>query len=232
MQTTTSTHTIPKVTVITVAYNPGPLLEPTIIGVLGLSYPALEYIVIDGGSEDGTQAVLARYRDRISHIVSEPDEGIYDAMNKGMQLASGDYLWFLNAGDTPGDSTVLAPLLAAQPAPDFIYGDTRLVRKDGSVVKITRSPAELDWQTMSHGMRVSHQSFLPRRGLAKAYDRKYSYIADQKWVVDILRQAALGLRLQRPMSNYLIGGVSQTRFNQCVVEKIRYSFTDLGLARA
>ena len=222
----------PKVTVITVTYNPGPLLEPTIRAVLDLRYPSLEYIVVDGGSKDGTHDVLSRYKTRISRIIIEPDEGIYDAMNKALRLAIGEYVWFLNAGDTPGDPDVLTPLVSATPAPDFVFGDTRLVREDGTVVKTTRAPQQLDWQTMIHGMRVSHQSFLPRRALADAYDRRYDYIADQKWIVDILRRAGPGLRLQRPLSNYLMGGLSHTKFNQCVVEKIRYSFADLSLLKA
>lgn len=222
----------PILSVITVTFNPGALLEPTIRSVLALRYPFIEYIIIDGGSTDNTAEVLERYRGRVSRVVSERDDGIYDAMNKGLKLATGDYLWFLNAGDSPASADVLDPLLQAQPWPDFIFGDTRLVRSNGSLASLAVAPDQLDWQAMTMGMIVSHQSFLPRRSLAPAYDRRYDYIADQKWIVDILRQCRQGLRLQQPVSNYLLGGLSHTRFSRFVIEKIRYTWADLPIWRA
>lgn len=236
MSTTTEgpagTAPAPRVTVITVTYNAGVLLEQTMSAVLALRYPAIEYIVIDGGSTDGTLALLDRHRRSISHVVSEPDNGIYDAMNKGLRLASGDFIWFLNAGDTPCHPDVLAPLLRADPLPDYVFSDTRLVHADGKLANIARAPDQIDWRVMSRGMLVSHQSFLPRRSLAPLYDLRYRYIADQKWVVDILRHCRAGLRLDAPLSNYLLGGLSHRRFSRFVAEKIRYSFTDLTWAQA
>src|SRR5690554_7988121 len=93
------TANLPKVTIITVTYNAEATLERTLQSVAALDYAPLEYLLIDGGSSDGTLALLQAYEAVIDHWVSEPDEGLYDAMNKGMALASGDYLWFLNAGD-------------------------------------------------------------------------------------------------------------------------------------
>lgn len=89
----------PKITVITICFNIGNELEQTIKSVIGQSYPNIEYIIIDGGSTDDTMAVLKRYKDNISLIVSEPDKGVYDAMNKGVRLATGDYVNFMNGGD-------------------------------------------------------------------------------------------------------------------------------------
>ena len=93
-------HLSPRFSVITVTYNAEKVLEDTIQSVISQTYHHVEYIIIDGASKDGTMAIVNRYRDRISQVVSEPDKGLYDAMNKGIALATGDYLCFLNAGDS------------------------------------------------------------------------------------------------------------------------------------
>ena len=92
-------HPHPKFSIITVTYNAGKVLEDTIQSVIFQTYRNVEYIIVDGGSTDHTLEVANKYSDRISKIISEPDKGLYDAMNKGIRLATGDYLCFLNAGD-------------------------------------------------------------------------------------------------------------------------------------
>ena len=86
--------------IITITYNAVRLVEQTLLNVLSQSYPNIEYIVIDGGSTDGTVDIIKRYESGLAYWVSEPDKGIYDAMNKGLQKATGDYVWFINAGDS------------------------------------------------------------------------------------------------------------------------------------
>ena len=96
-----SKHTTsPLFSIITITYNAERWLEQTILSVLSQSYAGIEYIVIDGGSTDGTVEIIRRYASGIAYWTSEPDKGIYDAMNKGLQRATGDYVWFINAGDT------------------------------------------------------------------------------------------------------------------------------------
>ena len=92
-------NTPPLITIITVAYNAVKDIENTILSVLNQTYPNIEYIIIDGGSTDGTLDIIKKYEDKISYWVSEPDKGIYDAMNKGIVKANGDYLFFLGADD-------------------------------------------------------------------------------------------------------------------------------------
>lgn len=94
-----SVHPTPKFSIITVTYNAEKVLEDTIQSVISQTYHHIEYIIVDGASKDGTLSIINRYRSRIHTVVSEPDKGLYDAMNKGIALASGDYLCFLNAGD-------------------------------------------------------------------------------------------------------------------------------------
>ena len=94
-----SVHPTPKFSIITVTYNAEKVLEDTILSVISQTYHHVEYIIVDGASKDGTLSIIDRYRSRITTVVSEPDKGLYDAMNKAISLASGDYLCFLNAGD-------------------------------------------------------------------------------------------------------------------------------------
>ncbi|NLX71870.1 MAG: glycosyltransferase, partial [Bacteroidales bacterium] len=92
-------HPQPLVSIITVVYNGELTLERTILSIMALKYDALEYIVVDGDSSDGTKDIIKRYSKSISRLISEPDKGLYDAMNKGLAIAKGEYVWFLNAGD-------------------------------------------------------------------------------------------------------------------------------------
>ena len=92
-------HLHPKFSIITVTYNAGAVLEDTIQSVITQTYKNVEYIIVDGGSKDRTLQIVEQYKEHIHIVISEPDKGLYDAMNKGIKLATGDYLCFLNAGD-------------------------------------------------------------------------------------------------------------------------------------
>ena len=123
----------PKFSIITVTYNAEAVLEDTIQSVISQTYHHVEYIIIDGASKDRTLAIAERYRDRITLLVSEPDKGLYDAMNKGIHLATGDYLCFLNAGDSFHEDDTLQQMvhtLGIGELPDVLYGETALVDKE------------------------------------------------------------------------------------------------------
>ena len=125
-------HT-PKISVITVTYNAGEVLEDTIQSVISQTYHHVEYILVDGASRDHTMAIANRYRERIHKIISEPDKGLYDAMNKGISLATGDYLCFLNAGDSFHEDDTLQQMVHSingSELPDVLYGETAIVDKD------------------------------------------------------------------------------------------------------
>lgn len=113
-----------KVSIVTVSYNSAATIEETILSVLGQVYPGIEYIVIDGGSNDGTLDIIRKYSDSISYWVSEPDGGIYDAMNKGIAAATGDFIQFLNTGDCLADKDAVATFVShIDPDTDIAYGD-------------------------------------------------------------------------------------------------------------
>ena len=125
-------HPTPKFSIITVTYNAEAVLEDTIQSVISQTYHHVEYILVDGASKDSTLSIIDRYRDRITRIVSEPDKGLYDAMNKGIRLATGDYLCFLNAGDSFHEDDTLQQMvrsISGNELPDVLYGETELVDK-------------------------------------------------------------------------------------------------------
>jgi len=128
-----------RISVVTVCYNSVDTIVDTLESVLRQDYADAEHIVVDGGSTDGTAGVVAGYNGRIAKFVSEPDEGIYDAMNKGVDLASGDIIGCLNADDIYADAHVLSDVAAMMGATDIdaVYGDLVYVRRDDPT-KVTR----------------------------------------------------------------------------------------------
>ena len=105
-----SKETDTLISVVTVSYNAVSTIEQTILSVINQTYPNVEYIIIDGGSTDGTVDIIKKYADKIAYWVSEPDKGIYDAMNKGVVVATGEWINFMNAGDIFTDSDVIDKL--------------------------------------------------------------------------------------------------------------------------
>lgn len=115
----------PKISVVTVSFNAVGFIEETILSVLNQTYPNVEYIIIDGGSTDGTVDIIKKYADRLAYWVSEPDRGIYDAMNKGIAVATGDYINFMNSGDRFYNEKVVSDVFQIKNITDneIIYGD-------------------------------------------------------------------------------------------------------------
>ncbi len=116
------------ISIITIVYNGADLLEETIISVLNQTYPHIEYIVVDGASNDGTLDLIHQYEDRLSKWISEKDNGLYDAMNKGIDLASGDFIWFMNCGDHVYENDTVAKMVeTCTPQTDILYGEVMMV---------------------------------------------------------------------------------------------------------
>ena len=127
-------HFHPKFSIITVTYNAAAVLEDTIQSIITQTYKNVEYIIVDGASTDGTLKIIERYRPHIHTVISEKDNGLYDAMNKGLALATGDYVCFLNAGDCLHEDDTLQNMVHSvieaecmhteNDVPDVIYGET------------------------------------------------------------------------------------------------------------
>lgn len=173
-----------KISVITAVRNGRATLADALDSALAQDYPDLELIVIDGASTDGTQEVIQRYAGRLAHAVSEPDRGIYDALNKGLRLASGEVVGFLHADDRYADERVLSRVAAAlaDPSVDACYGDLLYVRRDdpGRVVRCWRAgpyqPRRLVW-----GWMPPHPTFYARRAVYQrlgGFDSGYRIAAD------------------------------------------------------
>lgn len=187
-------HLNPRFSVITVTYNAEKVLEDTIQSVISQTYHHVEYIIVDGASKDGTMAIVNRYRDRISQVVSEPDKGLYDAMNKGIALATGDYLCFLNAGDSFHEDDTLQKMvhsINANELPDVLYGQTALVDTERHFLRMRRlsAPETLSWKSFKQGMLVCHQAFFARHTLVEPYDLQYRFSADFDWCIRIMKKA-------------------------------------------
>ena len=200
----------PTISIITVVFNGSAHIGETIESVLSQSYSHIEYLIIDGGSTDGTTDVIDRYRSQLSHVTSEPDQGIYDAMNKALRAATGDYVWFINAGDTIHSEETVSQIFQA-PQSDIYYGHVAL-KRDDRLINTLKAPVTLCWRDMYKGMIFSHQSFIVRRSLVQQYDLQYQYIADYDWIIEALKRAEIIQFVDQPLSNYLLGGYSEQNF--------------------
>ncbi len=207
----------PKISIITIVYNGVELLEGTILSVLNQTYQNIEYIIIDGASNDGTIDVIQKYASQISHWISEPDKGLYDAMNKGLKVTTGDFVWFMNCGDHIFKSTTIEEMLIKYtPEVDVIFGKTMIVNKNRehlglrSDITTQKLPNNLNWQSLSKGMVVGHQAFLARHSIAPFYIEN-NLCADIDWVIKCLKKSKKNLHTHLILATFLIGGVSKQK---------------------
>lgn len=173
-----------KVSIITVCFNSAGTIEDTIRSVLGQNYKDIEYIIIDGGSVDGTMDIVNKYKDRISKIISEPDKGIYDGMNKGIGLATGDVIGFLNADDIYADNLVLERVAAAfsDSSIEACYADMVYVNRF-NLNKTVRYWKSCDFKDglFEKGWVPPHPTFFVRRNIYEklgGFDLDYRLAAD------------------------------------------------------
>lgn len=181
-----------KITIVTVTYNCQGILEKTINSVLSQDYANLEYIIIDGNSQDGTKDIINKYIDRIDTFISEPDKGIYDAMNKGLKYATGDWIFFLNSGDVFCDNKVLSNVAKCfENKTDVIWGNVKATRND-QVVNIEYKTPFFKNKKFFHGMGFSHQSVFVRTSKAKEnmFDLTYKCCADYNMMMQLYKSGA------------------------------------------
>lgn len=218
----------PLISIITVVFNSRDLLEKTIRSIISQKYKNIEYIVIDGGSTDGTIEIIRKYESNIKQWISEKDAGIYDAMNKGLSKANGEYVWFINSGDEIADQEVIEKIFNTDDNVDCYYGSSLLVYRDGSIEKETRIPSQLTWRTMLDGMVVSHQAIIFRRRCVGLYDLKYRLVSDHDWIIRGLKTSKVIKRINIPFTKYLLGGISDKRFNACWKERFIITASHYG----
>jgi glycosyltransferase involved in cell wall biosynthesis len=238
-------------TIITITYNAEAFLERTIVSIVEALQEAqlkrqsngtfcgknlcLEYLIIDGNSKDATLEIIKKYENFVSSWISEPDAGLYDAMNKGQQKAQGDYVWFMNAGDEIHDKQVLQNLahLAVVDA-DVYYSDALFVNNDGTQVGLRsqvtphKLPQNLQWTDMALGMKVCHQSFIAKKSTSPLYDVS-NLSADIDWEIKVLKAAAKIIYLDFVLSKYLVGGLSVQRHRQSLIDRFKVLRHHFGL---
>lgn len=220
----------PVVSVITVVYNGAETLERTILSVAAQTYGPVEYIVVDGGSSDGTLDIISKYQEHITRWISEPDQGLYDAMNKGIRLARGEHLWFINSGDEIAGPDVLEKVFGQQEDADFYYGETIVVDNQGQVIGNRRltPPAHLTWKDFKRGMLVSHQSVIVRRSVCDYYDTTYRFSADFNWVLSALKRSEKISNTQLVLSRFLEGGLTRKNILPGLRERFRIMVNHYG----
>lgn len=240
-----------KFTIITCTYNAASVLQPTLDSIREQTWGQIEHLIIDGASKDNTIALAEAYRQRSEaeetehdiRIVSEPDRGLYDAMNKGLRMATGDYVVFLNAGDSLPDANTLEVISndvnerSDGKLPAVLYGDTNIVDEHGTVLHPRRltPPEHLSWRSFRHGMLVCHQAFYARTDIAKAepYDLRYRFSADVDWCIRIMKRAEREqlqlLRLPEVVADYLDGGMTNKNHRASLLERFRIMRRHYGL---
>jgi glycosyltransferase len=223
-----------KFTIITVAYNSARTIRDTLESVARQSHPDIEHLLIDGASSDGTLAVVRAHGAHLACVVSEPDQGIYDAMNKGLARASGDWVGFLNADDmfASTDSVArLAAAAAAQGGPDLIYGDLDYVEEAriDRVVRQWRSGA-FDASLLRYGWMPPHPTFYVRRDRfgSQRFDTRYRIAADYDFMLRCLTQPGIRLHYVPEVLVHMRNGGASNRSLKALWRK---SSEDLDVMR-
>ena len=232
----------PLFSIITVTWNAAEMIGPTLQSVQRQTFSDYEMLIIDGASSDDTLNIVNAASIASLRVFSEPDKGLYDAMNKGLRRATGDYVCFLNAGDwLPSDNTLdLVVEMAAKTTgmkPAVIYGDTDLVDKDGHFIGHRRlsPPEKLTWKSFKQGMLVCHQAFYARMDLARQveYDTRYRFSADVDWCIRVMKLAekekAPLCRIDAVLVNYLHEGQTTKNHKKSLRERFDVMRRHYGL---
>lgn len=240
-ETTSNTSgRVPLISVITITYNAASTIKPTLASIASQRMLDFEHIVIDGASTDGTARLVSELSPE-SILLSEPDKGLYDAMNKGLRMACGEYVLFMNAGDSfHGPDTLQAYADAIGeysrchrsaahfcevPRPDIIYGDTVIVNAAREVLgpRHLSVPDRLTFRSFAKGMLVCHQSFMVRRAITEPYDLRYRFSADYEWTLRCLKRAdpRRNINLHRVVTDYLSDGLTDRNHMASLKERFR-----------
>ena len=222
-----------KLSIITVVYNDAAHIANTIKSVLDQTFTDYEYIIVDGGSSDGTVEIIKKYEDKLRWI-SEPDRGIYDAMNKGLALARGEYVIFLNSGDLFYEKTTLEKVFDTKSNADVYYGDSVIIDEAGNELGLRRlrPPKELSYKSLKSGMLVLHQAFIAKRSICPQYDLKYKHTADFDWVIKVLKNAESVVNTNQILIKFLKGGYSSKHIAASLKERFDILRKNYGVSVA
>lgn len=245
------------ITLVSVTYNAERTLLRTLQSVEQQTNTDIEHIIMDGASKDGTLALANAYKERVANkysviIVSEKDHGLYDAMNKALKIAKGDYICFLNAGDKLHAPDTLKQIasVADKEHVGIIYGDTDIVDDEGNFLRSRRltPPERLTWKSFLEGMLVCHQSFYANRSITPEYDLAYRFSADFDWCIRTMkegeRKGLKNVRIQTDtrqkssvpderavLTDYLSEGMTTANHKASLKERFRIMAKHYGLTK-
>ena len=228
----------PLISVITITFNASATLPLTMESVADQTFTDFEHIIVDGASSDDTIMIGRKMGTPGLRIVSEPDNGLYDAMNKGIKLARGRYLIFLNSGDKfHAKDTLQAYAKAIETKnPDIIYGDTDIVDIEGNRIgpRHLSAPDILTLDSFSNGMLICHQAFMVKRDIAPLYDTDYRFSADYDWCIRCIKASRAGDRynLRRVTIDYLSDGMTDHNKKASLIERFKIMATHYGTMKA
>ena len=222
---------MPRLSIITVVFNNVRDIERTMRSVLNQTYTNIEYIIIDGASTDGTLELIDKYKDRITKVISEKDNGIYDAMNKGLTMATGEYVLFMNSGDEIYARDTVEKVFDSAPDADIYYGETEMFDENWRSLGQRRhkSPEKLSFTSFKYGMSVSHQAIYIRRSLTQLYDLNYHLSSDIDWIIKAVKQADKIVNTRLYLAKYLVGGMSKEKHFKSLKERFLIFSKHYGL---
>ncbi len=215
---------IPKISVITVCYNAARTIERTIHSVIEQGYPNLEYVLVDGGSTDNTIEIISKYKDKINSFISEPDNGIYDAMNKGLFMATGEWVVFLNADDVFLDGALHHVAEAILQNPEAIIGEAYTTENLAGKMRIRRLTPVVTAQTVYYGQPFCHQALFLRRSVYQklgGFDTSYRIVADYDYTLRLFEYKFRYHILEQPLVLFTTEGLSSTNQLLSITEAAR-----------
>ena len=216
-----------KISIITITYNAEPVLEKTMLSVLNQTNTNFEYCIIDGNSKDNTVSIIQKMEQKIQEgafegitadqfkWISEPDRGLYDAMNKGIDLSTGDFVWFVNAGDKVYNSDTLQKiydLIEIEKDCDFIYGQSVMIEQDHEIGERHKiAPKVLRLNHFLNGLVICHQSVIVKKSIASHYNLNYSIASDYDWVIRAFQNSECQGYIDQYLSKFMVAGVSSQK---------------------
>lgn len=228
----------PLITIVTITYNAAATLPLTMKSVAAQTFGDFEHLIIDGASRDDTLSIARNMGRESLKIISEKDNGLYDAMNKGLRAARGQYVLFLNSGDAFHSPDTLQAYADAimEKRPDIIYGDTEIVAPDGSRLgpRHLSAPKTLTFDSFRDGMLICHQAFMVRKAIAPDYDTDFRFSADYDWCIRCIKASRPGARinLDRVTIDYLSEGLTDRNKKKSLAERFRIMSAHYGLPAA
>lgn len=224
----------PLFSIITVTYNASKTLPPTLESVKSQTCKLYEYILIDGASTDDTVKLAMESGIDPMTVVSEKDRGLYDAMSKGLGIARGDYVMFLNAGDafhSPNTLQLIADAIMDNDYPGIVYGQTQIVDSERRRIgdRHLTAPANLTLDSFKDGMVVCHQAFIALRKIVDNFDTRYRFSADYEWCIRCLQRSHRNCYIDRIIINYLSEGVTTANHKASLWERFKIMAHYYGL---